>query len=139
MDQDTSMKKHKNSAEAKRYVKISNLESAEKFNPAMAIPDRPRHNIREVLTTTSDDGRYCLIIAEVGDPEFPFGPTTCRFTLKKGSHTIIQKPFTVLNDGAHVDNSNFSVTWGKKDVSITVTGDEQSPVIYKIAYDGSYP
>lgn len=44
MDQDTSMKKHKNSAEAKRYVKISNLESAEKFNPAMAIPDRPRHN-----------------------------------------------------------------------------------------------
>lgn len=99
----------------------------------------PKHITREVLTAASDDGSYCLIIAEVGDPEFPFGPTNCRFTLKNGLRTISQSPFTVFNDGAHVDSSNFTIVWGKKDVSITVTGDEQDPVIYRIAYDGSYP
>lgn len=91
----------------------------------------------EVVSASSMDGQYHLKIYMIGEPDWPFGPTHCRFELFDGEKRIKKYPFSVRNDGAFVHEANFKVNWGTDSVSITVSGEEQSEVIYILKFDGT--
>lgn len=93
-----------------------------------------------ILTAQSEDGRYTLIIEEPRDPDiFPLGPVACRIVLKRGFRIIVQHVIQVNNNGKAPGSDNFTVEWGSKDVTVTVTAEGQEKTIYRLAYDGSYP
>ena len=54
----------------------------------------------EVLTDVSPDGAYELTIDMVGEPDWPFGATHCRFTLRKEGRQILGRAFSIQDDGA---------------------------------------
>ena len=54
----------------------------------------------EVLTDVSPDGAYELTIDRVGEPDWPFGATHCRFTLRKEGRQILERAFSIQDDGA---------------------------------------
>ena len=49
----------------------------------------------EVLTDVSPDGMYELTIDRVGEPDWPFGATHCRFTLRKEGRQILGRAFSI--------------------------------------------
>lgn len=90
----------------------------------------------EVNTYFSDDGTYSLTIYQIGDPDWPFGKTDCRFVLYGSGGTISTKDFSVYNDGGNVFDDNFNVQWHEDNVSITVNGEEQSDRTYILYFNG---
>ena len=91
----------------------------------------------EVLHTISADAEYHLTISMVGEPDWPFGPTHCRFDLKKDGKRILRHPFSVRNDGAKVHENNFTVVWNVDSVTVLVTGEEQPEETYILCFDGT--
>ncbi|MBR3866750.1 MAG: hypothetical protein IKM54_03025, partial [Butyricicoccus sp.] len=84
----------------------------------------------EVLASASDDGQYSLTVSMIGEPDWPFGPTHCRFDLEKYGKRILRHSFSVRNDGASVSENNFTVVWNPDSVSVLVTGEEQPEDTY---------
>lgn len=91
----------------------------------------------EIVTSTSHDGRYTLIVYMIGEPEWPFGSTHCRFDLQDGSDSIIKYPFSIQDDGATAHSDNFSIVWYIDHVTITVSGSEQNDREYILNFDGT--
>ena len=56
--------------------------------------------LTEVLTDVSPDGAYELTIDRVGEPDWPFGATHCRFTLHGEGRQILGRAFSIQDDGA---------------------------------------
>ena len=54
----------------------------------------------EVLTDVSPDGAYELTIDRVGEPDWPFGATHCRFTLRGEGRQSLERAFSIQDDGA---------------------------------------
>ena len=88
----------------------------------------------EVMTAASEDGQHSLVVYEIGEPVFPFGQTNCRLDLFEGKRSVTKCPVTVYNDGAHVHEENFSVTWGEDSVQVTVSGNEMEDAVYTLGY-----
>ena len=65
----------------------------------------------EIGTYLSDDETYSLTIYQLGEPEWSFGNTHCRFVLCKNQIHISTKDFDIACDGANVRQGNFSVYW----------------------------
>ncbi len=65
----------------------------------------------EVLTDVSPDGMYELTIDRVGEPDWPFGATHCRFTLHGEGRQILERAFSIQDDGAVARADNFAVRW----------------------------
>ena len=95
-----------------------------------------RYKITQVDASTSPDGTYELYFQQEGDPEWPFGYTHARLTLKKGTKTIAKRSFDVANDGANIHDSNWSVSWESDRVSVSVKGDEQPVRHYTLYFNG---
>ena len=91
----------------------------------------------EVLSSASADGQYSLAVSQIGEPDWPFGPTHCRFVLKKDGKRILRHSFSVRNDGVSVTENNFSVIWNPNDVIVLVTGEEQPEETYILCFDGT--
>lgn len=90
----------------------------------------------EVVTSSSDDGRYTLIVYMIGEPEWPFGSTHCRFDLMEGPRRIVKYPFSVQDDGAAAHEGNFRIVWYADSVRITASGSEQEDREYVLRFDG---
>lgn len=73
----------------------------------------------------------------LGEPEWPFGPTHCRFDLKAGESLIAQHPVSLKNDGGSVSEQNFQIHWNEDSVEILVSAKEQPDTVYRISYDGT--
>ena len=100
----------------------------------------------EVLTDVSPDGMYELTIDRVGEPDWPFGATHCRFTLHGEGRQILERAFSIQDDGAvaRADNfavrwraDNFAVRWRADGVQVVVSGSEQGDRVYVLGFDGS--
>ena len=91
----------------------------------------------EVGTYYSDDQDYKLLIYQIGEPQFPFGPGKCRFVLSKDDKRINRTDILLLNDGKWPHPENFNVSWASDHVSIVAKGEEQEEVTYILYYDGS--
>lgn len=90
----------------------------------------------EVLRSCAPDGSRELTVYMIGEPDWPYGYTHCRFELKEGKEMICGTAFDVANDGAPVGKESFSVTWDTESVSVTVSGEEQPDTLYTITFDG---
>ena len=89
-----------------------------------------------VDTAQSADGKYELILQQVGTPEFPFGPTSGQLVLKCGKKTIIKEDFEIADDGKHMHDDNWSIDWHDKYVKVTLFGEEQNDELVILYYDG---
>ena len=91
----------------------------------------------EVVTSASEDGRYTLKIYMIGEPEWPFGSTDCRFELMDNSSRLVKYSFSVQNDGKKMHEDNFQVVWSDKNVTISVSGEEQEEETFILNFDGT--
>ena len=91
----------------------------------------------EVLTDASPDGAYELTIDMVGEPDWPFGATHCRFTLRGEGRQILERAFSIQDDGAVARADNFAVRWRADGVQVVVSGSEQGGRVYVLGFDGS--
>ena len=87
--------------------------------------------------TSSDNGSYHLIVYMIGEPDWPFGATHCRFDLFNDDRKITEYSFSIMNDGGNVHEGNFHITWNTDHVTVLVSGSEQSDEIYELNYDGT--
>ena len=67
----------------------------------------------------------------------PFGATHCRFTLRKEGRQILERAFSIQDDGAVARADNFDVRWRADGVQVVVSGSEQGDRVYILGFDGS--
>lgn len=72
----------------------------------------------------------------IGEPDFPFGATHCRFDLKEGKKTITKYRFDLRDDGCNASEENFEITWEENAVLIQTTASEQEDQFYRLFFDG---
>ena len=85
-----------------------------------------------VLTAASENGVYGLTVYMIGEPDFPFGATHCRFYLKEGKKTITKYRFELHDDGCNASPGNFEITWEDDAVLIHTTASEQEDQFYRL-------
>jgi len=90
----------------------------------------------EVITSVSADGEHALTVYMIGEPDWPFGATHCRFDLRDGVKRTVKEPFSIHDDGVAASENNFAITWHEDHVEILVTASEQPDEICTIFFDG---
>ena len=95
------------------------------------------YKIHEIDTDVSPDGKYELILQQVGDPDWPFGSTHARVVLKEGDKIIKKYRFDVHNDGGNISDNSWIVTWYDNSVVWIAYGEEQPDQSYRICFDGT--
>lgn len=90
----------------------------------------------EIVRSFSEDGQYTLVIDMIGEPDWPFGETHCRFELLENGKHIIKYPFSIHDDGAMAHADNFNVVWSTSEVKVTVSGSEQEDREYRLKFNG---
>ena len=98
---------------------------------------RANYAKNEVLCYASDDGEHTLVIYRIGEPDFPFGATHCRFDLLEDGKRIIQYDFDISDDGANADAGNFTIMQSDDSITVDVYGSEQGTATYVLNYDGT--
>ena len=89
-----------------------------------------------VLTAASENGVYELTVYMIGEPDFPFGATHCRFDLQEGKKTITKYRFELHDDGCNASPGNFEIMWEDDAVLVHTTASEQEDQFYRLYYDG---
>lgn len=94
---------------------------------------------KEIGTYSSPDGEYSLIFEQMGDPQWPFGPTDVRLTLKNDDGKIIDRVSTQINDdGANASKHNIeSISWNDNVVIIVLGASEMIDKEISIPYNKS--
>ena len=82
------------------------------------------HKKTEILRSSSEDERYQLVIYQIGDVQFPFGPGKCEIVLYEENKKIGSKEVVLYNDGKKPDEDNFMITWHTDSVEILVRAEE---------------
>lgn len=94
---------------------------------------------KEIATYNSPDGEYSLVFEQMGDPQWPFGPTDVRLTLKNYDGKIIERVSTQLSDdGANAGEHNIaSISWDNDAVVVVLRASEMEDKEVSIAYKKS--
>lgn len=95
-----------------------------------------RYKITDIDSSTSPGGDYEVLYQNVGEPDWPFGYSHARLVLKHRDHTVSKYKFDVANDGGVLHSDSWSVKWKEDSVEITISGEEQSDVLYTLCFDG---
>lgn len=80
-----------------------------------------------IAESVSPDGEYSVVLDQVGEPDFPFGPVKARISLKAGDKTIRTVDTEVWDDGANLGAQSWNVEWREDGASVTLLGSEQEP------------
>lgn len=88
-------------------------------------------------TSLSPDGTYELILQAVGEPVWPYGPTSGQLVLKKGRNKISQTDFVLQNDGGSLSSDCWTVAWYEDYVEVILSASEQGNERYVLYFDGS--
>ncbi len=94
-----------------------------------------KYKITDIDASVSPDGKYEVLFQSVGDPDWPFGHSHARITLRQDDKTIEQFKLAVANDGGVLHPENWHVSWDDTCVIITISGEEQDDVLYTLYYD----
>ena len=94
---------------------------------------------KEITTYNSPDGEYSLVFEQMGDPQWPFGPTDVRLTVKNREGKIIERVFTqIMNDGANASEYNIaSISWNDDAVIVVLRATEMEDKVVSIVYNKS--
>ena len=92
---------------------------------------------KEIKTFESPNGEYSLVFEQMGDPQWPFGPTDVRLTIRNREGKIIGRESTQLSDdGANAGEHNVgSVLWKEDGVTVVLVASEMEDKEISIAYD----
>ena len=92
---------------------------------------------KEIVTYSSPNGEYSLVFEQMGDPQWPFGPTDVRLTLKNHDGKIIERVSTQLSDdGANASEHNIaSISWNDDAVIVVLRASEMKDKEISIAYN----
>ncbi len=88
----------------------------------------------EILRETSSDDAYEVVVEQLGEPEWPFGPVTARITVRnqKNGKRIARFKEEVMNDGAPLYPSQFTVNWQADRVLIFIDPAESECIAHTI-------
>ena len=75
----------------------------------------------------SPDGKYKIVLNQVGDPGFPFGLVKARVVLTCGEKKLETYDTEVWDDGANLAPHSWSVVWDDYSVTVIFRGSEQEP------------
>ena len=96
--------------------------------------------VMEICTTTistyeNPENHYTIVFQAVGEPNFPFGSTTVKVTLRNQTGKKV-KALTVdiHDDGRLAGEGNISVNWLEDAVEVTLHGSEQKDEVYHMDY-----
>lgn len=94
---------------------------------------------KEIGTYNSPNGEYSLVFEQMGDPQWSFGPTDVRLTLKNRDDEIIERVSTKLfNDGVNAGEHNVtSVSWNDDAVIVVLNASEMEDKSVTITYDNN--
>ena len=88
-----------------------------------------RYKVHDVEVYESENQNYQVILQEIGEPAWPFGPATARVTVvrkkENGRKEVIER-FTekIDNDGGRLDGFwNCRVSWGEGQVTVMLSGE----------------
>ena len=95
-----------------------------------------RRKYAETVIMTSEHGGYGIRIVMQGDPEFPYGPVTCRADLYKRGAQINWAILVLYNDGKTPFDDQFSVEWQEERAVITAYPEETEPVTAELYFGG---
>lgn len=101
-----------------------------------AFTYKTKYRETEVLQSASPNGIYNLKIYMIGEPEWPFGPTHCRYDLCEGDRILVKSPDTILNDGKNAIPENFDICWQEDCVNLIIHGEEQDDKAITFFFDG---
>ncbi len=92
---------------------------------------------KEIATYNSPDGNYSLVFEQMGDPEWSFGPTDIRLTLKDHDGKIIERVSAQLfDDGVNASEYNIeSISWNEDAVIVIIRASEMKDKEVSIAYN----
>ena len=80
---------------------------------------------RIIATSISPNGKYTLSFIETESPVF-FGSSEVRILLEKPEKEKQEFNTTIANDGKHLHEENWNITWTKEYVEVLLIGEEQS-------------
>ena len=101
-----------------------------------AFTYKTKYRETEVLQSASPNGIYNLKIYMIGEPEWTFGPTHCRYDLCEGDRILVKSPDTILNDGKNAIPENFDICWQEDCVNLIIHGEEQDDKAITFFFDG---
>lgn len=93
-----------------------------------------QYKLTDTGTEISPDGKYIVVFQMVGEPEWPFGATSVKVTVKETEDNRQLKVIdtSIQDDGAILSEYNWDVVWQSNIVKITLKGSEQEDVIYAV-------
>ncbi len=85
-------------------------------------------------TELSPDGNFAVVFQMVGVPDWPFGSTHVKVTVKdtESNETIKIIDTHIQDDGATLQKDNWYVVWQSDSVEITLKGSEQEDSVYTV-------
>ncbi|MBP3313482.1 MAG: hypothetical protein J6K84_02360 [Oscillospiraceae bacterium] len=91
---------------------------------------------KEIKTYHGPEGKYSLVFEQMGDPQWPFGPTDVRLTLKDHNGKIIERVSTQLfDDGANAGEHNIaSISWDDDVVTVVLRASEMEDKKVSLGY-----
>lgn len=95
-----------------------------------------RYRRTEVVKITSPDGEHTAVVTQIGEPEWPFGPSHCELDLYKGKKKVTGYRFDIYDDGGNAYEGNFGFRWTDDGMCLTVTASEQPETVYMVPFDG---
>lgn len=89
-----------------------------------------------IVDSSSENGKYELIVQKVGEPEFPFGSAKGRLLLVGEDGIVSKYDFTVANDGCPLMAEQIMFFWHDNSVDVLLSGGEQQDELVKLFYSG---
>ena len=85
-------------------------------------------------TENSPDGKYTVIFQMVGNPDWPFGSTAVKVTVKETEGNKIVKVIdtSIDDDGAKLREDNWDVVWQDDSVKIILKGSEHEDAVHTV-------
>ncbi len=95
---------------------------------------KTEHKLSDKGTELSPDGRFAVVFQMVGVPDWPFGSTHVKVTVKEtaSNETVEIIDTYVEDDGAALSQDNWYVIWQSGSVEITLKGSEQEDTVYTV-------
>ena len=90
------------------------------------------YELTDAGTEISPDGKYSVLFQMVGQPEWPFGATTVKVTVKEvdSNKQLEVIDASIQDDGGILSEFNWDVVWKSDTVEITLKGSEQKDKSY---------
>lgn len=92
------------------------------------------YKLTKTATEISPDGKYTATLYMVGCPDWTFGDTTVKVTIKETESRKKSKIIEadISDDGKNLHEDNWQVIWQENSVEVILRGSEQRDEVYTV-------